>query len=97
MEAMFLGVPVVTVNYGDVAVNAGEAFCVKDYAEMQKKIRQYYKDKAFYEKMSETAGKRAEVLLDTEKEFVRIMQEMDKREQDCIERKVRQNAGAEAD
>ena len=97
VEAMFLGVPVVTVNYGDVAVNAGEAFCVKDYAEMQKKIRQYYKDKAFYEKMSETAGKRAEVLLDTEKEFVRIMQEMDKREQDCIERKVRQNAGAEAD
>ena len=34
------------------------------------------------------ARKRTEVLLDTEKEFVRIMQEMDKREQDCIERKA---------
>lgn len=88
VEAMFLGIPVVTVNYGDVAVNAGEAFCVNDYAEMQKKIRQYFNDKAYYGEMSEMARKRTEVLLDTEKEFVRIMQEMDKREQDCIERKA---------
>ena len=83
VEAMFKGVPVVTVNYGDVSVNVGEEFCVKDYREMQSKILEYYEDKEFYEMMSKKAIRRAEILLDTETEFARIMQEMDKREKEC--------------
>lgn len=81
VEALFKGIPVVSVNYGDVSVNVGEEFCVKDYTEMQGKILKYYDDKSYYAIMSEKAVKRAEILLDTESEFVRIMQEVDFREQ----------------
>lgn len=80
VEAMYKGVPVVTVNYGDVAVNAGDTFCVKDYGEMKARIRQYCEDKEFYNGMSELAKERAQVLLDTEREFIRILDEADKRE-----------------
>jgi len=80
VEALFKGVPVVSIDYGDVAVNVGEEFCVKDYQEMQQKILHYYKDKNYYKFMSEKAMKRAEILLDTETEFVRIMTEVDRRE-----------------
>lgn len=80
VEAMFKGVPVVSVNYGDVAVNAGEEFCVKDYDEMRETILRYYSDKAFYDMKSMQARERADILLDTDKEFVRIIQEMDRRE-----------------
>lgn len=80
VEAMFKGVPVVTVDYGDVAVNAGKDFCVKDYHEMKKQIRHYYNDEKYYEQMSLRAKNRTEVLLDSKTEFIRIMNEMDKRE-----------------
>lgn len=80
VEAMFKGVPVVTVNYGDVAVNVGEDFCVRDYMEMQEKILKYHDDSEYYKVMSQKAEKRAELLLDTEGEFVRILEEMRKRE-----------------
>lgn len=84
VEALFMGVPVVSVDYGDVAVNAGEEFCVRDYTEMRNIILQYYKDKAFYETMSQRAKERADILLDTDREFVRIIQEMDHREESSI-------------
>ena len=82
VEAMFKGVPVVSVNYGDVAVNAGEEFCVNDYDEMRETILRYYSDKEFYDMKSMRARERADILLDTDKEFVRIIQEMDRREAD---------------
>lgn len=80
VEAMFKGVPVVSVAYGDVAVNVGEDFLVKDYAGMQDVIKRYHDEKDFYQVMSQKAEKRAEILLDTETEFARIMAEVDKRE-----------------
>lgn len=80
VEAMYMGVPVVTCEYGDVSVNVGEDFCVEDYEEMKSKVLQYYNDRDFYEIMSEKARKRTEKLLDTEGEFVRILEEVDKRE-----------------
>lgn len=82
VEAMFMGVPVVTCGYGDVSVNVGEDFWVKDYSEMKSKILQYYNDKEFYNIMSEKAKRRTEKLLDTEGEFVQILDEVDKREAD---------------
>ncbi len=81
VEAMYKGIPVVTVDYGDVSVNAGKDFCVEDYKEMQGKILKYYNDKEYYREMSEKAVKRAKILLDTETEFVRIMQEAIRREE----------------
>ena len=80
VEAMFKGIPVVTTDYGDVAVNAGEEFCVKDYREMSEEILRYYMDKEYYREMSKRALERAKGLLDTETEFVRIMKEAEKRE-----------------
>lgn len=80
VEAMFKGIPVVSLDYGDVAVNAGEDFCVKDYSEMAGKIEQYYEDADFHRQMSEKAKERAEILLDTEKEFISVIREMQRRE-----------------
>lgn len=82
VEAMYKGVPVVTLDYGDVAVNTGKEFCVDNYKSMQKKIKEYYTNPTYYKEMSERAIKRAEVLLDSEREFVRIMTEWDKREEE---------------
>ena len=80
VEAMFKGVPVVSTDFGDVAVNCGTDFCVKDYEEMAAAIKRYHDDLDFYTEMSEKARKRTEVLLDTEGEFVRILNEADARE-----------------
>ncbi|MCI7129064.1 MAG: glycosyltransferase [Lachnospiraceae bacterium] len=84
VEAMFMGIPVVSVNYGDVAINAGEEFCVEDYTEMSEMILKYYSDKEFYHIKSLHARERANVLLDTDREFVRIIHEMDRREAESI-------------
>lgn len=80
VEAMSKGVPVVTTAFGDVSVNAGEAFCVRDYNEMREQILRYRKDREFYRQMSELAKQRTEVLLDSEGEFVRIIHEVEHRE-----------------
>lgn len=92
VEALFKGVPVVTVDYGDVAVNAGELFCVGDYKGMQKEIMRYYSNKAYYQEMSIKARERAEVLLDTDTEFAKVMQEAEKRGQIWWEREARADA-----
>lgn len=84
VEAMFMGVPVVSVNYGDVAVNVGEEFCVEDYEEMSETILRYYSDKEFYHTKSSHARERANILLDTDREFARIIYEMDRREVETI-------------
>lgn len=80
VEAMYKGIPVVTTPFGDVATNAGEDFWVKDYEEMKQQIVRYHEDKSFYNAQSEKALKRVERLLDTDGEFVRILEEVDRRE-----------------
>ncbi len=78
-EALFKGLPVLTVNYGDVAIGAGNDFWVKDYEEMLDRAIQLSKDKEYYKEMSDKALKRAAKLTDTEGEFVRIIKEMESR------------------
>lgn len=80
LEAMSKGVPTVTLNYGDTAVSVGEEFCVDTYEDMQKKILEYYTDSNYYHEMSVKAVKRAELMLDSEREFVRVIEEMKRRE-----------------
>ena len=82
VEAMFKGVPVVTTAYGDVPANTGEEFIVADYKEMGDTITRYYNDIDFYREKSAIAKKRAEILLDTDGEFVRIMDEVERRERE---------------
>ena len=74
VEAMSKGLPVVTVDYGDVAGIVGEDFCCKDYETMQWEILSYMADKDKYDTMSVRATELAEEYLDSEKEFARIMQ-----------------------
>ena len=80
VEAMFKGLPVVVLNHGDMAVNAGEEFCVNDYKDMQKKILEYYANPEYYKEMSQKAVKRAEQVLDSETEFVKAIKEMEQQE-----------------
>lgn len=61
--------------------NVGEAFWVKDYEEMKNVIKRYYSDSEFYQKQSEYALQRVKRLLDTDGEFVKIISEMERREQ----------------
>lgn len=81
VESLYKGVPVVTTEYGDVPTNVGENFWVKDYEEMKKVIKRYYSDSEFYQKQSEYALQRVKRLLDTDGEFVKIISEMERREQ----------------
>lgn len=79
VEAMSLGLPVVTLSDGDVATNAGGDFCVENYDEMAEKITEYCVKKEYYKRMSEVAKKRVAVLLDSETEFSNTIQEFEKR------------------
>lgn len=79
VEAMSLGIPAVTLNFGDVAVNAGEDFSVETYEEMREIIEKYSVDKEFYNMQSDKAKKRAEKLLNAEGAFVDIVNEFEKR------------------
>lgn len=74
VEAMSKGLPVVTVDYGDVAGIVGEDFCCKDYEAMQREILAYMTDTDKYNAMSVRATELAVEYLDSGKEFARIMQ-----------------------
>ena len=78
-EALFKGVPVVSMNYGDVAVAVGSDFCVSDWKEMQEKCVQYMEDKEYYKMMSQKAQERAALLTDSDTAFVKIIEEAEKR------------------
>lgn len=75
-EALYKGIPVVTLPNGDVSIAAGSEFWVKDYPKMQDTIMKYVVDKKFYREMSGVAKKRAEKLLDSEHGFGDVMQEI---------------------
>lgn len=73
VEALSKGIPVVTTYFGDVYANAGNAFAVDDYEAMLAMIHKYQTDKAFYQSQSAVAKQRAAILLDTDREFKRIL------------------------
>lgn len=68
-EALYKGIPVVTLPNGDVSIAAGSEFWVKDYQKMQDIIMKYVVDKDFYKEMSGVAKKRSQKLLDSEHGF----------------------------
>lgn len=80
-EALFKGLPVVTMDFGDGALGAGEDFFVTDYCDMYHKILRYAKDKEFYEIMSKKAKERAKTLMDSKQHFVKIIETMENSEQ----------------
>lgn len=81
VEAMSVGVPVITVDYGDVAVNVGSEFCVENYREMGELLLKYQGNSEFYKQQSEKARNRAEMLLNTDTEFLKVIEEVGSREE----------------
>ena len=73
-EALYKGLPAVTLPTGDVSVAAGELFWVKDYSAMQEKILRYASEENYYKQMSEKAKKRAEELMDSNGGFGKTME-----------------------
>jgi glycosyltransferase involved in cell wall biosynthesis len=80
VEAMFKGLPVITIGNGDVSVAAGMDFFVNSYGDMTRTIKKYKEDNEFYNQMSKKARERADVLLNTHKELDRIIKEIENRE-----------------
>lgn len=78
-EAMYKGLPAVTIGYGDVATGAGDDFTVRDYREMIERVLILAADKECYDRMSLIARKRAAKLTDRQHEFVKIINEMESR------------------
>lgn len=73
IEAMYKGCPVVSLNHGDVALGAGEEFCVETYEQMTQKIIHYMNDPMYYQEMAEKAKKRALYMLDSDQAFTEII------------------------
>lgn len=76
-EALFKGLPVVTLDYGDVGICVGSDFQVSDYDEMYKQVIKYSQDRQYYDTMSQKALARAKILTDSETEFTRIIHIME--------------------
>jgi glycosyltransferase involved in cell wall biosynthesis len=77
-EALYKGLPAVTLPIGDVSVAAGKTFWVADYDAMERQIQRYCSDENFYAEMSQTARKRAENLLDSEKSFGEAIRQLER-------------------
>ena len=74
-DALLKGLPVITMDYGDVAVCAGKEFCTESYDTMPDLIRKYKDDAKFYQKMSILAKERAQTLIDAPEELQSIIEE----------------------
>ncbi len=79
-EALYKGLPVVTLNYGDVGLGAGEDFHVKDFEDMYRQVVKYSEDKEYYACMSQKAKCRAAQLTDSKAEFARVIQKVEQSE-----------------
>lgn len=76
-EALYKGVPAVTLPMGDVSVAAGEEFWVQDYEAMMQQIICYATEPSYYQIMQEKARMRAELLMDSERSFGKTMKEIE--------------------
>lgn len=77
-ESMSEGVPVLTTDLGDVALEVEDAYKVKDYEEMKRRIFELEADRKLWKKWSHAAKEKAEELTDSKKEFIKIVKEIEK-------------------
>ena len=73
VEAMSIGLPVITTAFGDVSVNVGEQFQTESYDTMLDLLSRYITDFDFYQSQCLAARKRAAILLNAEENFVQIV------------------------
>lgn len=84
LYSMSQGKPVVTIEYGDVALNAGSEFCVNDYSEMIRVIKRYMEDESYYDHMSAIAKNRADELTNINDNMMRQISEIENREYNSL-------------
>ena len=76
-EALYQGLPAVTLPMGDAFAAAGREFCAADYRDMEAAIIKYASDGLYYREMSQKARRRAKILLDSENHFGRIISQIE--------------------
>lgn len=77
-EALYKGLPAVTLPVGDVSVAAGENFGVTDYEMMEKQILRYASEPDYYNRMAQYARERAGQLLDSNCGFGEAIKKIEK-------------------
>lgn len=77
-EALYKGLPAVTLPMGDVSAAAGESFRVPDYEAMERQILRYASEPDYYRQMAQTAKERAERLLDSSHGFGEAIKEIER-------------------
>lgn len=71
-EALFKGIPVVTLNKGDVATAVGDNFTYNTVPCMLKAVEKYQSDREFYQQQAEIGKERANILLDSDTAFANV-------------------------
>lgn len=74
VEAMYKGIPAVTLPFGDVSTSVPDEFRVGSLEEMRDRIIRYVTEPDFYEAMSNLAKETSVVLMNTQEELKRIVQ-----------------------
>ncbi|MDR1439218.1 MAG: hypothetical protein LBJ10_04170 [Clostridiales bacterium] len=72
-EALYKGLPAVTLPRGDVPLATGADFCVSSFGEMSDAIMRYATDRAHYGRMAQKARERAATIMDTGKQLEMIV------------------------
>ena len=75
VEAMINGIPVLTLNFGDVVIAAGEDMSCKDLNEMSERMSKLEGDSEYYKLISEKVKSRAIMLQDSEGIFGKTLME----------------------
>ena len=76
IEAFHVGIPAVSIAYGDVYAAAGADFCVNSYEEMVEEIERYFSDKEYYEQKSMRAKEREKEMTNGAEVFADGIQQM---------------------
>lgn len=79
IEAFSMGVPGVTIGFGDVAASAGTDFCVDNYEEMLDTIHRYITDYDFYHAMAKKGLTRTETVFNSRQAMEHILSEAEHR------------------
>lgn len=77
IEALSKGLPVLSTRFGDTMTGVGEDFLTDSYETMVELLGRYTQDKEFYEMQSQKAIERANLMLDSSTEFVKILKKFE--------------------
>ena len=78
VEALYKGVPALSLKFGDAAVSVGKDFQVDSFEQMYNEIINYKEQPEYYKKMKNKARSRAEYLMDSKTHFINVIRQMEK-------------------